>query len=311
MKLLTRRENFQECDTSVIITLGNFDGVHKGHQAILSAVNALKRKTHGCSVVMTFTNHPSTILHEKSAPGALSTLQQKMRFFEQEGVDIVIALPFTYEMAQRSPQEFILWVGEYIPFSFFVFGEGAALGKNASGGADVMHSIAQEKGFEVKYVETENDGGGVISSSRIRQCVRDGDLDEAKRLLGREYSLFGPVVAGQNIGKKIGVPTVNIDITGLCLPPRGVYAVRMKTYSDILYGVANIGVSPTVKHEEEPLLEVHLLDYEDETIPDVVEVTLEGFIRAEQTFESINALVAQISCDVIEARNIFAMTCVK
>lgn len=280
------------------LTIGNFDGVHLGHQALLKALKQYKSER---SVVITFENHPSQVLNPESATPLLCTLDHKLKLLNENGVDDVILIPFTAAFAQQKAEDFLQRVRERCPFSHLILGPDAAFGKNRHGDRTHMEAYANEQHFHLDYLEPLTVAGTQVSSSLIRNLIQKGDLQAASKLLGRRYSVYSSITKGQGLGGKIGFPTLNIDVDGLCLPPLGVYAVQVNWKGRILNGVANLGVAPTVRKNNKPLLEVHLLDC-DEDVSGLIEVIYMSYIRAEKKFDNIEQLKQQIGKDKEKAK---------
>lgn len=286
-----------------VLTIGNFDGMHLGHQAICKRLVAVSQHTDLPTAALTFSNHPSEILRPHSPALLLCTPSERYRRLQQLGVTRVIALPFSTQIAQLSAEDFLKKLNQRIPFQHLVLGHDATIGKGRAGNREVVQQLAKTHGFHVYYEPAFSVEGQVVSSTLIREAIRAGRLHDAARWLGREYSLSGLVIPGLGQGRKLGFPTINVDISRLCLPPFGVYGVRLEAAgtrdSQSYRGIANIGIAPTVRQEGPPILEVHL---KDNILPDLssgwVNVVLEHFIRPEKKFDSLDALKAQITSDI-------------
>lgn len=295
--------NANKFNKPVVLTIGNFDGVHSGHQALIHDVLALAEKKGQQSAIITFENHPATVLRPSQAPCFLSNLQHKVKLIERLGVDFLSIIPFTESFSQQTAEEFLTFVHSRMPFSHLILGYDATLGKDRKGNREVVRTIGNGLGFAVEYLEPFTVGGEVVSSSRIREAIKKGDLTVASRLLGRKYSVLSTVITGKTHGKSIGFPTANIDVDHVCLPPCGVYIVTVIYKNQSMRGVANLGMAPTLRADNRIILEVHVLDWNQDFYGDTIEVIFEQFIRSERKFESIDALKAQIGKDVSYARN--------
>lgn len=293
-------------ETIAAWTIGNFDGVHKGHQAVLSLVKELAGKSGGPSMVMTFENHPAEILKPGSPICCICTLTHKIKLLEHFGIDILLLLPFTKELSEHTAEVFLQKVRKVFPFFYLVLGYDAVLGKDRQGDRQQIQTLAQNTGFQVEYLNEFTFEGIKISSSTIRNMIREGLLQEASKLLGRPYSIFSKVISGKGKGKLIGFPTANVDVQGLCLPPLGVYAVRLKFNGIEKQGVANLGFAPSLRDDPQPLLEVHLFDYDEDLYNQEIEVFFSQYLRPEQKFSDVQALKEQIQTDVLHAKKLFA-----
>lgn len=290
-----------------VITIGMFDSVHLGHQKILKQLNTAKGP-HDLSVVITFENHPATILKPEQAPQPIYSQQHKNQLLESFGIDLVVSLPFTKEIAALSAKEFLQKIAAAIPIKHLILGYDARIGKNREGDREMVAKIANELHFKVDYVEPFIVDDSPVSSTKIRQFIKAGKLSEASKLLGRPYSIVETIVSGEKLGTKMGYPTANLQVNKLCLPPFGIYVIKMIFDGKTHLGVANLGIAPTVRKDHIPLLEVHLFEKTNSLYGYSVEVILEKYLREERTFATIDALVAQIGQDVADAKHYFSIT---
>lgn len=289
------------------ITIGNFDGVHLGHQAILRRLKDLSGKSNEKTLVVTFSNHPTEILRPSSAVKTLCTWRHKCRLFEEQGIDFLLALTFTPEFSQQTAQQFLSHLYHAIPFSHLVLGHDAALGRDRQGDCAAVNRLAEQYHFTAEYLPPLSVEGSPVSSTRIREQLRSGNLAGASKLLGREFSVYNPVIRGQGKGRTIGFPTANLEVSGLELPPEGVYAVKVKCFGQEMPAIANLGVAPTVRSDKALLLEVHFLDEELALYGEEVEVIFAGFIRPERQFVSMTELSEQIKRDIVNAKDILGI----
>ncbi len=287
-----------------VLTIGNFDGVHRGHQAVLAQAAALAHKENRPWIALTFENHPSEILRSERRTPLICTLPHKTLLLQQAGVDWLILIPFTKELSQQSAEFFLQNVYETSPFVHLILGHDAALGKDRQGDNQRIQEFASAMHFDVACLESYTWKDQIVSSSRIRTLLQQGDLTEVADLLGRNYSIYGAVISGAATGKQLGYPTINIDVSQLCLPPFGVYAVRLMHEGVLYNGVANLGLAPTVRNDQRPLLEVHLLDIQKDLYGQFVEVVFHQYIRPEKQFPSLQALREQIHSDAVVARRL-------
>ncbi len=304
MQILTQINDFHENNNNQILTIGNFDGLHLGHQAILKKIDDLALDT-GLRIVLTFSNHPSTILTPDNPLHLLTTLKHKLNLFKQYPIDYLLLIPFAKKLSEKTPEGFISYIRQYIPFKHLILGHNATIGKNKTGGKQALLSLAKKYNFEVHYLQSITVNNIVVSSTRIRTFIKEGSLKEASQLLGRKYSFFSHISKGAQKGRSLGYPTANMEVNDLCLPPLGVYAIRLRHNNQTYHGVANLGLAPTMGNRKRPVLEAHILDYEDNLYDCDVEVIPELFLRPELPFLSLEALKKQIYEDVIHTKTLF------
>ncbi|WP_013325312.1 bifunctional riboflavin kinase/FAD synthetase [Gloeothece verrucosa] len=310
--------------TPTAIALGNFDGIHLGHQQVISSIwtkssSSLVQKSREQdpllhSTVVTFDPHPREFFSGQKTQ-CLTPLPEKVKLLEQIGIKQLVLLPFDRELAALSPQQFVEQIlVQKLQAARICVGEDFRFGHQRAGGASELEALASPFGIEVIItgLQTCNSEELRISSSRIRQALADGNIEAAKGMLGRPYSLTGTIIKGQQLGRKIGFPTANLDLPSHKLLPRyGVYCVRVEIEDDLTQdnpktsfnGVMNIGYRPTVQGEG-PTVEVHLLDWSGDLYGKSLTVSLEQFLRPETKFPSLDALKAQITEDCQLARKI-------
>lgn len=308
MRIVHRLDFIQLGSEQVSLTIGNFDGIHAGHQFILEKTVLTARIANGQSAVITFVNHPSEVLRPEQQVQLLITLQHKIRLFEQAGIDLLLLLPFTKALSELTADQFLKQIYQYLPFHSLILGYDATLGKDKKGDKAILQDIVDELGALLYYLEPVAIEEQVVSSSKIRALVKQGKLKEAEKLLGRPYSICAPVVSGQALGKQHGVPTVNMDVSQLCLPPYGVYFVKLHFQNRAYPGVANLGLSPTIKTTQKASLEVHLLDAEIDLYGKEVEVVFYQYLRPELHFSNIQELYLQIQQDIKAAKDFFHLS---
>lgn len=282
-----------------VLTLGNFDGVHLGHKAILKRVVELSNFHHFSPSVITFKNHPSALFKPNHVVSLLTSPEHKVKLLEETGVERIFMLEFDQQFANQSAEEFLTHVMNVNPFRYLVLGYDAKIGKDRQGDGELIHSLSKKMHFIVEYLAPYAvDTGEIVSSSLIRKCVQENDLKKAEKLLGRPYSILAPVSPGLGKGKRIGFPTANVEIAALCHPAFGVYAVTVVLGEKRFPGVANLGFAPTVRSDHKPLLEVHLFDMNENIYGQYVEVIFHELIRPEKRFEDIENLKKQITEDI-------------
>lgn len=286
-----------------VATVGSFDGLHLGHIYLIDELIELARREKAPSVVVTFSMHPREFMTGKAMP-ALTTPQHKRKLLLERGVDAVLLLEFNEHLRKLSAREFLseCVVGALNARALLV-GYNNRIGKDGEGTFEVLKPLGAELGLRVLAAERVEVSGQAMSSTAIRRHVQSGDFLWARKMLGRPYSIVGTVQKGDARGRQIGFPTLNIALGGLAFPPRGVYGVRVRLDGRVFLGAANIGVRPTVDaRREQPLLEVHVLDFEGDLYGREVEVEFLFFVREERRFESLDALKAQLRQDVAEIR---------
>lgn len=285
-----------------VVTVGTFDGVHRGHQAILSFLCDRADALRGVPTVLTFDPHPRSVVRSINVP-LLTTIDERARALESFGIERMVVLPFTRDLAQYDPRAYvqdILW--DTIGMQAIAVGYDHRFGRNRSGDVELLRTMGGEYGFSVEEIPPQSDDDEVISSSRIRTLLaEEGAVRNAAQLLGRPYTLSGTVVKGEQRGRTIGFPTANIRLADArsCLPRRGVYATRVygASLSEPEVGMCNIGVRPTFNDGPNPTIEVHLLDFTGDLYGETLCVEFVQRLRDERKFDSVDALRAQLSED--------------
>ncbi|HAM72327.1 MAG TPA: hypothetical protein DCM86_11845 [Verrucomicrobiales bacterium] len=291
----------------ICAAIGVFDGVHLGHQQVIRRALGDARHAEALSVVITFDRHPSTVVAPARAPLMLYTNPQKLRTLQQLGVDVVLMIPFTGEFSRIGGEEFIRSLARDIgQLKSLSVGSEFAFGARRSGNVALLQKLGAELGFTVHGLAAVALDGETVSSTRIRQAIADGRLDEADQMLGRTWSLSGRVVPGKQLGRTLGFPTANLDTTGLILPPTGVYVAHVVVEGVPHRAVLNIGLRPTVEGAAPaPRVEVHLLGFNGELYGAELEVFFILRLREERKFASLEELRRQIALDVETAARMF------
>ncbi len=302
--VLTRRhlQELPELGKPLHLALGVFDGVHMGHQAVIGQAMAAAKREGGLAGLLTFDPHPIQVIAPGKAPTALlATLDHKAMIVKDLGLDLFVPLHFDAAFAELEATDFIEQLMAANVKTIAV-GEDWRFGHNRSGDVPFLKKEARVRDFHLEAVPPVMFEGDRVSSTRIRQAIRDGNLDAAAAMLGRHYSVTGKVVQGEELGRTIGFPTANIETGDSQLPPKGVWAVKVSGDQGVdLDGVANLGVRPTVGGNGE-LLEVHLFDFVGDLYGSELDVRFEKYLRPERKFPSLEALQAQIEADAAEAR---------
>jgi len=307
MRIVRGLKSFTERFPNPVLTLGNFDGVHLGHQAIFSKVVARAGEIGGNSIAFTFEPHPLKVIAPERSPRLLNTFHGKMKLIAASGIDVVICANFTRAFADQNPEDFAREVlHEKIGVREVYVGYDYAFGKGREGSIESLKRMGRTYGFEVGVIEAVKVNGIVVSSSTIRDMVDEGRVDYAAKLLGRNYSIEGEVVHGAQRGQKIGFPTANLSTANELIPAYGVYAVLVSVNGRMVKGVASIGVRPTF--DSGPVsVEVYLLDFEGDLYGEQMEVSFVKRLRGEKKFADSEALARQIRKDVNEAEQILAV----
>ncbi|MFW6010905.1 MAG: bifunctional riboflavin kinase/FAD synthetase [Desulfosalsimonas sp.] len=310
MKIIHGTDKIKEPFENAVVAIGNFDGVHLGHQAILRQVLEKAREIKGTSVAVTFDPHPVKVLGTNGSPPLITVLEQKIELIQQLGFDVLICIKFDRSFAELTADQFLEEILiKKIGMKAIVIGKDYTFGKNRKGNVDFLRAHAEKYGFEVivpDWVPVLPDSSERVSSTRIREIIEQGRVSEAKPLLGRYYQLRGEVCRGRDRGgRKLGFPTANIRIHDELCPKTGVYAVTVETFSGFYPGVANIGYSPTFD-DHIFTVEVHLLDFNGDLYDQQIRVNFIERIRDEKKFAGIDELSDQINRDIEAARRILS-----
>lgn len=303
MRILHGSESVPEPDQGSVLTIGNFDGVHRGHQALLESVVQTAREAGRRACVYTFDPHPRRLLAPERGERLLMTPAQLEQSLESFGVDLLIREPFTLGFAKQSAEEFLTQVIQrrLRPYRIFVGGR-FHFGKGRAGSAETLQGLAPRLGIQVELIPQVEVGGADASSTRIRGAVSEGEVAEATRCLGRPYSIWGRVIHGDHRGRTLGFPTANLHTENELLPALGVYAstVRLleqgRPAGESLRAVTNVGTRPTFEPGQ-VLTEVHLLGFEGDLYGRELAVEFHERIRAERKFSGPEALRKQIAAD--------------
>lgn len=288
------------------LTIGSFDGVHLGHQAIIRNMVAGAHAGGLPAVVLTFEPHPVRVLRPDFKLSLLTGAEERAALFAALGVDHVVAHPFNHEVAARSAAAFIGTLKENVGFSKLLVGYDFAMGRNREGNPARLRELGPELGFELHVFEPVSSEGLVFSSSKIRQCVAEGDVRSAAKMLGRPYSVAGKVVSGAQRGRLIGIPTANVAVPrGRAVPMQGVYACRVTVGGRTYSAATNIGVRPTFESDvTDETIEAHILDFSRDIYNEVIQVEFIDRLREEQKFSGVDALIAQIKADIVRTREV-------
>jgi len=304
MKVFEGYKDLTQKFLNPVVTLGNFDGVHLGHQEIFSRVRERAKEIQGTSLVYTFHPHPLSVLTGERQFLTITTLEEKLRLIEKADIDVVICEPFTLEFSRLTAEEFvknILW-GQIGIKEIFV-GEDYTFGSKRQGNIYFLTTMGKSLNFRVRVIESQIKDNIIVKSSKIREFIQMGEVEIAHRLLGRDYSITGQVIKGKGRGITLGYPTANIKPNKALHPGFGVYAVWVTCENNQSPGAMNIGYNPIFSGQE-LYLEVHILDFNRDLYGKEIEISFVARIRKEKTFASPDELRAQIATDVSEARKI-------
>lgn len=286
------------------VAIGNFDGVHAGHRALIRRACMLAEAHGVTSAALTFDPHPSELLSPNTAPAKLTSLERRLELMEEAGLGAVLVEPFTRELATLAPEVFIdrVVLGA-LRAQAVIVGYDFSYGAGRAGSTDALRAHGGRAGIEVAIVDPVEVGGEVASSTRVRGYLKTGDLAGAERLLGRRWDVDGVVVHGAKRGRAIGIPTANIAPTSDLPVAPGIYAVTLSVEGGpALPAVASLGTNPTFVDGGRLVLEVHVLDWDGDLYDRRVRTTFVAWLRPEQKFDSVDALIAQIRRDIADAR---------
>ncbi len=305
MRLVHRFEEAQLTEDSVV-TIGSFDGVHRGHQALLRQMRTAALNAGCASVVITFFPHPSVVLG-RAQPFYLTAPEEKLVQINRMGIDLLVELPFTPETAQVRAAEFVGQLQQHLRLRELWIGHDFALGYKREGNVEFLTKLGQTRGFAVHVVDPLTNDGEIISSSTIRAALRESDVAHAAKLLGRPFRLSGTVVPGDGRGRTIGIPTANLAVwPEHAVPANGVYACRAWVGHLPHRAAVNVGTRPTVTDETRRTVEAHLLDFDKDLYGLNVALDFFDHLRGEQKFASVPELVAQIKADVETTRQLLS-----
>ena len=308
MKILRDPLGNDDLPQGAVISIGSFDGVHIGHQAVLTHVVDRAQSMRVAAVAMTFDPHPIKLLRPGVAPRLLTTLEQRLALIARTGIEIALVVPFTHRLARMSAADFVRDVlVDRLAVREVYIGDNFRFGADRGGDVELLTSMGAELGFEAAAAPIVEAEGSVISSTRVRQAVADGRVEDVVALLGRSVFIDGAVLEGKRLGRTLGFPTLNIEVENELVPSDGVYitAVHIPSFARTFPAVTNIGVRPTVYQNSLTTVESHLLDFTADVYQEQVRLFFLERVREERRFESTLELMAQIRRDVGQARLYF------
>jgi len=306
MEVLRSIVDLESLRGPLFLAIGVFDGVHLGHQAVISTATSHARSADGAPLVVTFDPHPVKVLRPHNAPHLLTATQHKIALIRDLGVEHLLVINFDKKFAATSPEKFVEeLLAHSRPLREVCVGHEWSFGKDRRGNLDLLKRLGAQFDFNVVGIPPVLVSGEVVSSTAIRQAVEKGDFPKAAEMLGREYTILGMVTRGDNLGKKIGFPTANLSAHSEQFPPNGVYLAKAWIRGVSYHGVINLGYRPTVSSgKSERVLEIHLLDFNRDIYGEDVEVQFVSYLRPEKKFENVDALARQIALDVQQAREL-------
>ena len=308
VQIIDSLDGMKSISRSLHLALGVFDGVHIGHQAVIQSVVDAAKSDGGVAGVLTFDPHPIQILAPQVAPKRiLASINHKKELLGDLGVGVMVVLPFTEEFASCEAETFLAdLLRATSHLKTLAIGEDWKFGKQRRGNVKLLEDFGAEHAIHIRATSAVMLDGERVSSTRVRQAIRDGNMKAASAMLGREYTILGTVIEGRQLGRTIGFPTANLRAHNEQLPCDGVWAVEVTLENgDVNRGAGNLGVRPTIEGEDaKRMLEIHLLDYAGDLYGSDMEVLFLEFVRAEQKFESLAALKLQILEDVTFCRNL-------
>ena len=306
MEIIRGPGNLKESHRGSVVTIGNFDGVHTGHQAILKQVNDKASELGVPAMLICFEPQPKEFFDEYRAPARLTRFREKVELLEGNGIDLVLCLKFNEQTKSMTAQHFMDLLTNDIKVRALFIGDDFQFGHDRSGDFQMLQISGEEHGFAVTNMYTLTRGQVRVSSTHIRECLARGEFKAAEEMLGHAYTIMGKVVYGRQFGRTMGVPTANIQLHRYRAPIDGVYAVEILGLDADYHGVANVGVRPMIEEETlKPILEVHIFDFEQDIYGESVKVVFRHKIRDEKKFEGIEQLKAAIFADIDSAREFF------
>jgi len=306
MKLIRGLYNLRQPIPASAVTIGNFDGVHRGHQLVISQLKQVAATTSLPTVVIIFEPQPIEYFAPDKAPKRLARFREKIAYLKAQQIDYLLCLHFDQKLAAQSAEDFVQQILiDSLNTKHLVIGDDFHFGKNRQGNFQFLKDNSERYGFMVDETKTLMMDGERVSSTRIRESIRQGDFEKAAELLGRPYSLSGRIAHGQKLGRELGYPTINIKMGDKTLIVKGIFAVNVKGLDNrVLEGVASIGTRPTVNGVD-TILEVYILDFDRDVYGYSVEVNFLHKIRNEEKFASLEELAAHIAQDTEKAKAFF------
>ncbi|MBR6013202.1 MAG: bifunctional riboflavin kinase/FAD synthetase [Selenomonadaceae bacterium] len=302
MEIIKKLSDLTKKYLNPVVALGMFDGVHLGHAEVIRHAVEIAEKIKGTAMVFTFSNHPLTVLDPNSAPLMIGSKSLRREIFSELGIKILIEIPFTKELSKKTPEEFLEILQEKISPAYVVTGPNYTFGRFGKGNGRMLIREGENFGFKSEICHAVTVGKKIVSSTKIRSLLAEGNLESANELLGREFTYVSEVVNGDKRGRKLGFPTANLEIEDhRAMLPNGVYIVRVKVRGKIYGGIANIGDNPTFKVAKRRL-EVFIDNFSGDIYGEKISVSFLKKIRDEKIFSSVEELKSQLHEDLNELR---------
>ncbi len=307
MNVIRAARELQSSQRKVCVGIGVFDGVHLGHQQVIRQTITDAQQHEAIPVVVTFDCHPNSVVAPERTPPLIYPICKKLRVIESMGVDTALLIHFDKSFSQIPAEEFIRTLARDLQnIHSICVGSTFTFGYKRQGNVDLLKALGSDLNFNVHGLAAVSLDGERVSSTRIRDAIRNGNLDAASQMLGRAYSLAGKIVEGDKVGRTLGFPTANLEVAGLVLPPNGVYAAHAQVAGEIHRAAINIGFRPTIQNAAPKLhVEAHLLDFSGDLYGKEMELTFVRKLRDEQRFASSDALKLQIAQDIEAAKALF------
>ena len=308
MRVIHQSNELQPGSKRVCAAIGVFDGLHLGHRQVIAQTLRDAQALEAISVAVTFDRHPNEVVAPDRAPALLQSTAQRLRMFEKLGIDVSLVIPFDTVFSQKPAYEFIRELAaDFQALRSLSVGSSFSFGYKRGGNVELLTELGRKLNFRVHGLASVSLDGSIVSSTRIRQAIQNGDFDQANQMLGRAWALEGKVISGDQRGRAIGFPTANLDVAGRVIPPSGVYAIHAMVGTSVHRGVINIGTRPTVHPGASSIsLEAHLLDFQGDLYDQNLEITFVQRLREERRFASLDALKLQIATDIESARILFS-----
>lgn len=298
MKIYTDLSNYAS-KNKTFVTIGTFDGVHVGHQKVLSNLINSAKKDNATAVLLTFFPHPRMVLQKDTSIKLINTIDERIKLLEKTGLDTLVIHEFTKDFAEKTALDFVKNVlVDNLKISKLIIGYDHRFGKNREGNFEQLTAFGKTFGFEVSKIPQQEIDNITISSTKIRKAIELGNIEEANRYLGYAFMLTGEIVKGNNLGEKIGFPTANLAIkeTYKLLPKTGSYVVKSELENETVYGMMNIGFNPTVKGKTQTI-EIHFFNFNKDLYGKNIQIDVLKFLRDEQKFDSVEDLKNQLEKD--------------
>jgi len=307
MNIIRAANELEPGSRKVCVAIGMFDGVHLGHQLVIRQTIEDARQHEGIAVAITFDCHPNSVVAPERNPPLIYSLSQRLRVIESLGIDVALSIHFDQAFSEISGEQFIRALArDFRNLRSLCVGSAFTFGHRRSGNVELLKRLGKELHFMVHGLASVSLDGKVVSSTRIREAIRDGNLDAASQMLGRTYALAGRVIRGDQLGRQLGFPTANLEFAGLVVPPNSVYAAHALVGGRQHRAVVNIGLRPTLQNPARQLqIEVHLLDFSGDLYDQELEIAFVGKLRGEHMFPSLEALRKQIERDIEAAHALF------